>query len=235
MVTQLVAQFVSDLRLPLSQIRLETYRPRNGSDLDMLTSYFWNIDLAEALVPCLHAVELALRNSIHTACSAHYGTDLWFYTPQLLESGQLSEFSRAFQKVAKKSAPIAPYLVAELPFGFWVTLLSGPYDQPIWAPNHFALLRAVFPHTTNSRDQIHTRFNHIRMLRNRVMHHEAIWDQTKINLPQKHTEIHEAIQWISPTLGRAIQAVDSFQTNFNGRAQVEAGLKQRLGIPWQPG
>ena len=44
--------------LALSQDRLEAYRSPGGNDLEMLTNYFWNIDLVEALVPCMHAVEL---------------------------------------------------------------------------------------------------------------------------------------------------------------------------------
>jgi hypothetical protein len=61
----LSSQFVAELYLALSQDRLEAYRSPGGSDLEMLTNYFWNIDLVEALAPCMHAVELALRNSLH--------------------------------------------------------------------------------------------------------------------------------------------------------------------------
>jgi hypothetical protein len=227
-----VAQFVADLYLPLSRVRLETYGPAGGGDLEMLTNYFWNIDLAEALVPCLHAVELALRNSVHAALTNRYGTDMWFYQRGLREPGQLVQFANALRDVAKKPAPLADRLVAELTFGFWVTLLSGPYDQRIWAPNNFALLAGVFPHAAGiSRDQIHQRFNRIRLLSNRVMHYEPIWDQRKIDLLQRHGDIHQAIQWISPTLGKAILSVDNFQAVFSGRAQVEANLKTYLGIP----
>jgi hypothetical protein len=228
----MVARVVADLHLPLSRVRLETYRPVGGGELEMLTNYFWNVELAESLVPCLHAVELALRNSIHAAMTNHHGTDLWFYQRGLLEPGQLVQFANGLREVARRPAPLADRLVAELTFGFWVTLLSGPYDQRIWAPNNFALLATVFPNATgSSRDQIHQRFNRIRLLRNRVMHYEPIWDQQKINLFQRHVDIHEAIQWISPTLGRAILSIDKFQAVFNGRAQVEARLKSRLGIP----
>jgi hypothetical protein len=64
-------QFVLDLYLPLSKVRLEEYRSKvdPSSDLEMITNYFWDIDIAEAMVPSLHAVELAVRNSIHTVLS----------------------------------------------------------------------------------------------------------------------------------------------------------------------
>lgn len=55
----MVAQFVAALQQPLSQVRLESYRPPNGSDLDMVVRYFWDMELARALSPALHGVELA--------------------------------------------------------------------------------------------------------------------------------------------------------------------------------
>lgn len=226
----MVAQFVADLYLPLSQVRLEAYRPAGGDDLAMLTNYFWNIDLAEALVPSLHAVELALRNSVHVALTNRYGTDMWFYEQGHLEPGQLSQFANALREIGKKSPPRAGRLVAELTFGFWVTLLSAPYEQRIWQPDGYALLAAAFPQASDrSRKQIHDRFNAIRELRNRVFHHEAIWNRS--NLQQEHADIHQAVQWISPTLHRAIHAVDDFPTAVNRRAHVEARLKSYLGTP----
>lgn len=225
----MVAQLVQELYLPLSQARLEAYRSPSGSDLDMLINYFWNIGLAEGLMPALHAVELALRNTIHTALTKRQGTDMWFSRPGILGAGQVIEFTTAYRRVARNPPVTAGKLVAELNFGFWVTLLSGPYEQSLWQPEGYGLLRSAFPHVVSSRKYIHDRFNAIRLLRNRVFHHEAIWHRP--NLLQEHDAIHEAIRWISPTLHRAIHAVDNFPANFSGRAQVEADLKARLGIP----
>ena len=226
----MVSQFVSDLYLPLSQVRLEGYRPQGGSDLDMVTNYFWNIALAEALVPSLHAIELAVRNSMHSALTHLHGSEMWFYQPGLLESGQLAGFAAALRAVANKPPPLAGRLVAELSFGFWVTLLSAPYEQRIWQPNNYALLAAVFPHATSvSRKQIHERLNTIRELRNRVFHYEPIWYRQ--DLLQVHTSIHEVIRWISATLHSIIHAVDTFPNVHGGRAQAESDIKSHLGIP----
>ena len=227
----MVAQFVTDLHRSLSRDRLEAYRPRpHGTDLEMLTNYFWNIDLAEALVPCLHAAELALRNTVHGTLSAHYGTDMWFYERGVLEPGQLIQFANALAKVFKKPQPHAGRIVAELTFGFWTAVLSAPYDQRVWAPNKYALFRAAFPHAVGfSRNQVATRFAEIKHLRKRIAHYEAVWYRQ--NLSREHAEIHQAIQWINPTLGQAILAVDTFAAVFNGRAQVEVDLKTHLGIP----
>lgn len=43
----------------------------------MLANYFWNMDLAKALFPALHAVEVALRNTVHTTLTNRYRTQEW--------------------------------------------------------------------------------------------------------------------------------------------------------------
>jgi len=224
-----VAQFVSDLHLPISQIRLETYRPVGGDDLEMVTNYFWNIHLAEALVPSLHAAELALRNSIHTALTAHFNTEMWFYQPGLLEGGQLGEFARALISVSRKGSATSGRIVSSLMFGFWVSILTSPYEQRLWAPNHYALMKTVFPHATVSRKDIADRFVMIKDLRNRVSHLEAVWQDP--NLLGKHQLIHDAVKWISAPLHQAINAVDNFPFVFNNRKQVQIDLKKHLHIP----
>lgn len=226
----MVAQFVSDLHRALSHDRLEAYRgPVGAGDLEMLTNSFWNIDLAEALVPCLHALEVALRNSIHTVFTQEYDTDMWFYRPGLLESGQLNQVAGALRDVAKQPPLLSGKIVAALNFGFWVALLSDRYQRPIWQPNNYRLLHQVFPNAVGlQRHVAHNRLNDIRDLRNRTFHYEAIW--YRHNLRQEHTDIHQVIEWISPTLHRAIHAVDHFPAILNGKSQVEADLKRHLGI-----
>jgi hypothetical protein len=219
---------VSDLYLPLSQVRLEAYRPAGASDLEMLTNYFWNIDLAEGLVPSLHGIELALRNTIHTGLTNLHGTEMWFRQPGLLDSWHTTEFNKAHSRVAKNPPVTAGKLVAELNFGFWTGLLGGSYEQPLWKPNGYALLRAAFPHVATSRKNIYGRLTAIRELRNRVFHHEAIWHRP--NLGGEHNDIHQAINWISPALHRAIHSVDNFPRNYAGKVHVEVRLKHLLGI-----
>ena len=73
-----VDQFVQAMAMPISVPRLERYRPKTGAapNLHMLTNYFWNMDLAEALFPSLHAVEVALRNTINTTLVGRCNTPL---------------------------------------------------------------------------------------------------------------------------------------------------------------
>lgn len=225
-------QFLEDLYLALSHDRLEAHRyPKGASDLEMVTNYFWNIDLSEALFPCLHALELTLRNSIHNVFTEYYGTDMWFYYPGLLESGQLNQVALALRDAAKKPPLLSGKMVAALSFGFWVALLSDRYQRPIWQQNGYQLFQAVFPHASGpdfQRHLVHARLDRIRLLRNRVFHHEKIFHRT--SLYQEHLAIHELIGWINPTMQSAILAVDDFDAIFNSRAQVEANLRLHLRL-----
>ena len=227
----MVAQLVRDLHLPLSEIRLETYRPPNGSDVEMVTNYFWDVALAEALLPALHGVELVLRNSIHAEMTRRHGSPMWFYQPGVLEPGQLGQLATALRQLAdRKTTPTDGHIVAELTFGFWVSLISDPYQQRLWQPNRYALLASVFPNAVGlSRQQIHRRYNLIRReLRNRVFHHEAIWDRP--NLRQEHADILTAIAWISPTFGHAIRGMDRFPFVLGNRSRFQVDLRRHLGV-----
>lgn len=224
--------FIYELQRALSRTRLETYRSKDdpASDLEMITNYFWDIDLAEALVPSLHAVELAVRNSMHEAMTMQIRTEMWFYEPGLLRSTQLEMLASGLDKLARKRNDATPdRIVSALPFGFWVSLLTAPYEQSIWAPGAFQLLFDVFPNAgAVSRKQVHTRLDGIRDLRNRVFHHQHIWDRP--NLYQEHEDILEAIGWVNGTLVQAVKAVDDFPAIHAGRAEVMERLKANLNL-----
>lgn len=227
----MVSQVVASLQQSIPDIRMQEYLPQGGTQFDMLTNYFWDISLAESLVPCLHGVELALRNSIHSNLSLMFDDPMWFYIPGVLEPGQLAQLAGALRQIAdRKSIPTDGRIVAELSFGFWVTLISDPYQQRLWQPDKYALLKSVFPHATGrSRQDIHRRYNDIRKhLRNRVFHHEAIWDRQ--TLLQDHRNTVEAIEWINPDLAAAIRAIDRFQHAYADRSQIEVRVRSAFGI-----
>lgn len=154
----MIAKYVVDLQLPISQNRLERYRPKDafgnhiGSDMEMLVGYFWNMALAESLYPCLHGVEIALRNAIHATLTNRYQSEEWWrrqsvrmFPSQLKTISDIEEDHRRRHQI-----PITPgRLISELNFGFWTTLLSQPYESRIWRYKHFVLLSQVFPTLAN--------------------------------------------------------------------------------------
>jgi hypothetical protein len=239
----MVSAFVAGLALPVSSDRLESYRPPNGTDLELLVNYLWNMELTEAIFPCLHAAEISFRNAIHTAASARYGTDFWFDRRDVLMAGQSKSIARACSRLTGNQKPhTAGRIVAELSFGFWVSLLNRPYERRVgtspadrlyWhdRANRPALLLAAFPHLTNryrTRRAVEGRFRQIVELRNRVAHHEPIWSRP--DLKREHNLILGAIGWISPQMREAIALCDRFaDIHEHGRARVEVKVRSYLG------
>jgi hypothetical protein len=243
-----VSQHLLALEQVLSKPRLDAYEQPGGTELDRIVNYLWNIDLAEALVPSLHAIEAGLRNAIHNTLTKKTGTSLWFFQERLLRPAQLEDFVAAYDKVHKKPDPIDGLIVSQCMFGFWTAMLTSAYDEQVWKPDNYKALYEVFPGAVNanaggrnvSRKEISDRITLINRFRNRVFHYEKIYEWQYIKddptkrvtrtANQDHVDIHEAIEWISPTLHQAIYAVDNFGTAWASRSQVEADLKARLGI-----
>lgn len=240
----MVSAFVAGLTVPVSSVRLESYRPPGGTDLELLINYLWNMELNEALFPSLHAVEVSFRNSVHAVASAHYGTEFWFDQPDVLLAGQRRTIARTRVKLTEAQKPhTAGRIVAALSFGFWVSLFNDPYERQMpgqpanqlyWHDrnNKPTLLLAAFPHLTRrhrSRGRVESRYTQILELRNRAAHHEPIW--ARPHLKREHDLILHTIAWVSPQMREAIALCDRFPDVLqNGRAAVEAKLKAHLGI-----
>ncbi|MEX2426073.1 MAG: hypothetical protein WD401_04840, partial [Thermomicrobiaceae bacterium] len=200
------SEFFLNFQSTVSKPRLDRYR-RDGSDeIDAVADYLWNVALSEALYPWLAMLEVSLRNALHRELSELTGTDMWF--EQVLRPEQISGFYRLRNDLQKKlNLPPGPdKLVSELSFGFWVSLLTQPYNQRIWAPNKATVLKRTFPQMPrfpNARRVVHRRCNMIRILRNRVMHHEPIlmglrWNGDVLPLTTIHRQIYDVIHWINP-------------------------------------
>lgn len=234
-----IEEYLAELESVLSAPRLGRYRVADVPDIDTVIEYLWNLALSEALYPTLGTLEVALRNAIHAGFSEVLGTEMWFYTDGLLEPRQLRDFANArlslYQR--KHRQPTPGQIVAELSFGFWTTLLSQPYHQ-YWAANKAHLLRQVFPNMAppaNWRHVVHGRCNAIRLLRNRVAHHEPVWrgmhvpGRGSVTLFALHAEIIEAIGWISPSVARSVAVCDRFDdVHTVGRARIEEGIMVML-------
>lgn len=193
--------------------RLEAYRTPGDSDLEVLTRYVWNTCLCEALYPAIHNLEIGFRNTLHAAIEKSYGDPQWFKDSSILvEAAGQERVAEAERELRKRGKTITPgRVVAELHFGFWTSLLSVRYDYPLW--RRPGLLKDAFPYMSKyirKRHPLAARFGDIRKLRNRVSHHEPIWNRP--DLLGEHAGIIEALGWIAPSLVTITRAVDRFQS-----------------------
>jgi len=219
---------ISELERALSPARLGPYRTRSASDEEAICFYLWNLALSHELYPLLSSVEVALRNTIHAAATAHFGSAEWFRDPALLahpwqqqkmvadaRDGLWRALGANPRAVPAPALPVVDDHVAALTFGFWTGLLNGPYERLLWneTAGGVNLIPAAFPYAGRAvahRPDIAKAVNATRRLRNRVSHTEPIlW--LRPALLTQYTAAIAILGWISPALGTLVQRVDRFR------------------------
>ncbi len=202
-----------------SRVRLSSYRLQPGDpDMTVLSRYLWNMLLGEALFPTLQTLEVTLRNSMYDSIGVAYNQPDWYDIPGLLESFSQRDVAAAKQKLTdaavKKRLPdnalqTPGRIVAELTFGFWTGLLSSNYEtNPRFWPR---LIVPMFPHAPKhlqTRRRIADTLHPLRYLRNRVFHHEPIWQHPQ--LKERHASILAVIRWINSDTYDTVMLFDRF-------------------------
>ena len=184
---------------------MDTYlHAANGDRMRALRLYTWNTDISAAFYPPLQGIELALRHAVRRELSACYGED-WYDNPAAgLDFRSRERVAAAKRAVAPNGETVAPSRVVEkLCFGFWTSLLSSGgrleesadrkanYTRTLWKP----ALRSAFPHRTFlTRRQAQSAFERLRRLRNKVAHHEPIFERP---LREDYRHILTVTGWIS--------------------------------------
>lgn len=205
---QAISQAV--LKRALSAARLEAYQLYPDEPWkDVLGRYRWNDALCMSLYPILGLLEVTLRNNLHGAITGLYGTAAWYdLVPAVLTDREINSVTEAKAQLRRQNKPEEPNrIVAELNFGFWTSLMSSVYERPFWQ----RILVQAFPLMRNrerTRSKIADRLKVLRLLRNRVSHHEPICRMT--NLVQIHDELLATISWLAPPLHQLLPIGESF-------------------------
>ncbi|WP_342754847.1 hypothetical protein AAGQ96_03365 [Pantoea sp. MBD-2R] len=190
-----------DLEKHFSSARLGRYRAARSGEKDKAAiDYANNLHLAEAMVPLLNVLEIALRNGIHNRLSLLYQRADWWeaWTNEPAFIWQNKEIVIASTKLLRRhEQQTADKMIAELTFGFWSSLFNTRYQDMLWKD-----LRLVFAHCPKPQRQrrtISVALNRIRDLRNRIFHHEPLLWLTPL-LPIQHATGVAVINWIDPCL-----------------------------------
>jgi len=193
------------LEAAFSPDRMGTYlRAAREDRKQAVRLYTWNTAMCAAFYGPLQALEIALRNAMHRELAARYGEE-WYDSPAAgLDRGaheRIADARTTAQRARHTATPSR--VVATLPFGFWVALLSAggrtervgrkaDYEKTLWRP----ALRDAFPHRTPlTRRQAHAPLVALRALRNRIAHHEPVFARP---LREDHDRILEVTGWMSP-------------------------------------
>ncbi len=181
----------------ISSDRLGTYCKAVGHDVDRaLALYAWNMKLSASFMPLLCSAEICLRNLAMQRVKAVFGPHWWQNNAifEILESKGKGKgiVKRAENKIVK-SGNLADggRMTAELTFGFWQNMLLPKYQAALWSPMH-----ENFPDLPANVDQtaLHNKCGIVRELRNRISHHEPIFQR---NISQDYAECLELISWLS--------------------------------------
>lgn len=234
---------LESLRSALSPERLNAYAlPEDIDEVDRVARYLWNLALCSALQPALHTLEITVRNRLFDISRRIVDeTGLSFAEipcwldarPSLLADREREAVDKAKETIKRRNRqPTEGRLVSALGFGFWVSLCRRPYEQgraggprlwPELAMRGFPNL----PHAKRTRGEVYDALNPLRHLRNRVSHHEPVWDR-KLN--RSHQDIIETIAWINRDLATILQehsplpaVLDRGVAGF--RAQAEAIIR----------
>ena len=228
-------RFFNDLKLVISNDRFEPYRKSYPQDeMAAFATYAWNVSLSESLSPAIHGLEVALRNGIHNAATAKFGTDSWFNGRlKLPEQERLEKLRHRIDPSGTRNLTASDF-VSGLSLGFWVDLFKGRYEPVLWP----SLLNQVFPYASfprvtkrqMAREQLYLRLDRIRRLRNRVFHHEPIWHLA--DLSEQHELILEIIGWISPAMLAMTRLLDRFSSVYTRGAQPYATELESIAQNW---
>jgi hypothetical protein len=142
----------------LGQARLPEYEAFCAGDkVAALRLFCWNTEVSAAFYGPLQHLELALRSVLDQHLFQLFGQDDWWNHSQAnLHHGARAKIDEAVRQLSRRGPVPAPaHVVAELPFGFWVSLLGSgnSYDQRLWRT---ALYRA-FPGYHGGRHALHRR------------------------------------------------------------------------------
>lgn len=192
------------LKQSLSEERLGTYLTGTKGHLEKAISlYTWNTAVSSAFYGPLQGLEIALRNALHRELTDEFGKKWYESSKCKLNHPGYIKIDNAKKQLKRCHKPIEPNrVIAELSFGFWVTLL-GPggrkynYEMNLWRP---ALYKA-FSSVKVSRKQVHSRLEYLRIFRNRIAHHEPIFDR---HLEADYNSIIEVTEWICEDTARWI-------------------------------
>ena len=190
--------------------RFQTYLDLTKDYASALALYEYNIKLSESFYPALHNLEIALRNNFNLAITKTYG-DQWFLNQDLIKGFNRKEFvnfSKITDIISKLKSTDSNVVISNLSFGFWVSLLYPNYELELWRP----CLRNIFSHEIKiTRKELYQKLEGIKLIRNRIAHHEFI---LKHDLILHHKIIYEILNHLSPELAKWATTLDNFPKVF---------------------
>lgn len=205
----------------ISQERISTYQKPHLSinESESLGIYLWNKRLSSLLLPPLQIIEVSLRNALHEEYIQSFrkkGVEddhidfLWFKTASVNIPESKRHIDHAERQLNREKKPlIAGNYIAKLPLGFWVAFCDKKFDfnntnqnLALWP----TLRSLVFPGAIKDQnplsiDEIANELKTINSLRNRIAHHETIFNDSK------HYHFESALNKVVKSYGKCLTVI----------------------------
>lgn len=208
----------------LSEARFARYVNRYNGDRTLARRlYTWNLAAASAFWGPIHVLEIAVRNALHDQLVERTGRgDWWADTHVYLCNNEREAIDSAIATLQRRGTadPSSDQVVAATSFGLWVGLTGEgiprdrtlSYETTLWQPR----LQNAFPHRENRRRKyIHAKLDAVRVLRNRIAHHEPIYRSPLQDLYDDILEIaamvHPDARQFIESHSRAQEVIDHLQ------------------------
>lgn len=183
------------LRLRLTPARFAPYeQAANGNAALTLALYEWNMEAATAIFRDLGAFEVLLRNAIDLKLRARYqaatSAPPWYRQVVLRDKAMEARDVAIGRATAGGKPEDQDVVTAELSFGFWRYLLARTYQASLWP-----IILNAFSGKPGAVDRhgVEFRVDQLYYLRNRIAHHEPIFNR---NLVRDHAFLLEVAGWI---------------------------------------
>lgn len=173
------------------------------------------------MYPALHYFEILLRNNINQLICEQFDNNWTLEIPvkirlSLQDKAKINEIKLQVLREKGRKATHAD-IVSRLSFGFWCALFHKRLDPVIWHRKH--AIRAIFPNLKReyqTRKYIERRILRIKNIRNRIAHHERIWDDSgdKYQLYAAYKDCRDLIFAMSRESIVLLDQVDRFPKIF---------------------
>lgn len=182
----------------LSQPRLTRYLTAANHDRHLALRYYvWNARLCEEFYIPTQIAEVAFRNALAKGLQNRFGAN--WHTATTLSSTLPQRLQRELRKAItdeslKHGANFtADHIVSAISLGFWVHLTTKSPRNYIWQGS----LSAQFPNLPigTPEEAIHDAADGLRKFRNRIAHHNAIFDKRPT---AEYRNIQDILSWICP-------------------------------------
>lgn len=194
-------QHLDALRASLSLARVATYeQAAAGAGLPIeraVELYAWNAEVSSVFLTPLHICEVVVRNAVSEALIRQYGPE-WPWSVGLLRSlptgGGAGYDAKMDLSLTSKKHRTTGGVVAELKNVFWEKQFTKRNDQRLWEPYLFKLFPNLDPRGSVKihRQRIASDLEAVRRLRNRIAHHEPIFNR---NLRSDLLKICELVEF----------------------------------------